>query len=444
LAAVWCRSSSFQLQAGIRSGADAGRVPCWPCRYQPAHCQNQFGTVFADACDAAIGNNANASASGAIRFMEEPPVVELAPAVIPAESAVCGTGSLPDPSAGRHPLSGPWAVRRCRPGPLRWAAVLPTSFSMRVAALATVAVVALSVGLASASGATPKPKPKSKRGVRTRIAAAPNDPLWPAEWGPRLVGMPAVWRLPVARRVVVAVLDSGVDADQPDLRGLVIGGWNAFDGSADTADDAGHGTLVAGVIAARADNKIGTAGYCHSCVIMPVKVLDAAGRGNSDTITAGIDWAVAHGADVINLSLVLAARDATVSAAVARALASGVVVVSSAGNASNGGPAYPAAEPGVIAVAGEDPTGALYAWSGAGEWVTTAAPGCNQSTALDGGFTEFCGTSSATAAASGIVGAALAQRSASPAEVRADVAAASTGPSREIDAAATAALVAAR
>jgi subtilisin family serine protease len=257
--------------------------------------------------------------------------------------------------------------------------------------------------------------------------------------------MPAVWALPAARRIVVAVLDTGVDTDQPDLRGLVVAGWNAFDGSTDTTDEAGHGTSVAGVVAAHANNKIGVSGYCHSCVVMPVKVLDGAGRGNSNTISAGIEWAVAHGADVINLSLVLAARDAVVSAAVARAISSGVVVVASAGNDAGGTPAYPAAEPGVIAVAGEDPTGALYAWSGAGAWVTTAAPGCNQATGLGGGFAEFCGTSSATGAASGIIGEALARRAASPAQVRRVVAAASTGPSRGLDAAALAtALVAAR
>lgn len=325
--------------------------------------------------------------------------------------------------------------------------MLPTPLSMRIAAVSTALVlVTLTAGLASASGAAPKPKPGKKAlGARVTAAARPNDPLWRSEWGPRLVGMPAVWKLPAGRRVVVAVLDTGIDADQPDLRGLVVAGWNALDRSTDTTDDAGHGTLVAGVIAARANNTLGVAGYCRTCVVMPVKVLDASGRGNSDTITSGIDWAVAHGADVINLSLVLAARDATVSAAVARALAAGVVVVSSAGNDAGGAPAYPAAEPGVIAVAGEDPNRALYDWSGAGPWVTTAAPGCNQSTGLDGGFAEFCGTSSATAAASGIVAAALARRLASPAEVRRAVAAASSGPSRSIDAAAVAtALVAAR
>jgi subtilisin family serine protease len=317
--------------------------------------------------------------------------------------------------------------------------VVPTPPSMRISAVSTaVAFLALSAGLSSASGAA-KPKPwKNAPHARVTAAAGPNDPLWQSEWGPRLVRMPAAWQLRAGRRVVVAVLDTGIDADQPDLRGLVVGGWNAVDRSTDTTDDAGHGTLVAGVIAARANNAVGVAGYCRTCVVMPVKVLDASGRGNSDTITSGIDWAVAHGADVINLSLVLAARDANVSAAVARALAAGVVIVSSAGNDAGGTPAYPAAEPGVIAVAGEDPNRALYAWSGAGPWITTSAPGCNQSTGLGGSFTEFCGTSSATAAASGIVAAALARRLASPAEVRRAVAAASTGPSRSIDAVAVA------
>jgi subtilisin family serine protease len=323
------------------------------------------------------------------------------------------------------------------------------------AVFAAVVALLLCAALPAASRAAPgtrQPKVKAPKTAvrpasvrrRAKITATPNDPLWRSEWGPRLVRMPAVWQVRSSRHVVIAVLDTGVDARQPDLRGVVVPGWNALDATVDANDDGGHGTMVAGVIAARANNGLGVAGYCRECSVMPVKVLDGGGSGTSATVSAGIDWAVAHGADVINLSLVLAARDMSVSAAVARALSAGVVVVASAGNDGGAVPAYPAAEPGVISVAGEDPTRAFYAWSATGAWVTTAAPGCNQSTALGGAFAEFCGTSSATAAVSGIVGAALARRAASPAEMQRAVAAASTGSAHAIDAAAVASALAAR
>ncbi|HET8528914.1 MAG TPA: S8 family serine peptidase [Gaiellaceae bacterium] len=103
-------------------------------------------------------------------------------------------------------------------------------------------------------------------------------------------------------RTVVAVLDSGVDPAQPDLRGALVPGRNVLAGDDDTRDDNGHGTLVAGIVAARSDNRIGVAGFCPSCAVMPVKVLDAGGHGSGPEIAAGIDWAVVHGPAVANMS----------------------------------------------------------------------------------------------------------------------------------------------
>jgi len=264
---------------------------------------------------------------------------------------------------------------------------------------------------------------------------APNDPLWSREWGPQAVGLPAVWAHPAATRsVVVAVIDTGVDPTQPDLSGRVLPGWNELTGTADTDDDNGHGTAVAGVVAARTGNALGTAGYCRTCSILPVKVLDASGHGSSTTIAAGIDWSVAHGADIINLSLTLTTRDPTVSAAVARALAAGVIVVAAAGNGGDTTVNYPAGEPGVVSVAADDPSGALYAWSTSGDWVTVAAPGCNLTTSLGGGFGEFCGTSSAAAALSGILGTVLGRSTAPAAVIEQDLAATADRSTRRVDA----------
>ena len=204
-------------------------------------------------------------------------------------------------------------------------------------------------------------------------------------------------------KTIVAVVDSGIDASHPDLRGALVAGWNALTNTSDTHDDNGHGTLVAGVIAARSNNRAGIAGYCSSCSIMPVKVLDASGQGSGAVIAAGIDWAVAHRATVVNMSITLDQPDSAVQAAVASAVAHGVLVVAASGNSGGSDARYPAAYPGVISVGGVDPAGAIYPWSTFGSWVTATMPGCNETTSAGGGYLDFCGGSSATAAMSGLL-----------------------------------------
>jgi len=132
----------------------------------------------------------------------------------------------------------------------------------------------------------------------------PDDSDWPQQDGLRVVGFPKAWDVTRgSSRVVVAVIDSGVDARQPDLRGALVPGYDFVNSDTDPSDDHGHGTAVAGVIAARADNHEGGAGICSRCSVMPIKVLDATGSGNDTVIAAAIVWATDHGARVINLSL---------------------------------------------------------------------------------------------------------------------------------------------
>lgn len=251
--------------------------------------------------------------------------------------------------------------------------------------------------LAAAGAAAAAPKP-----------AAPNDPLWLRQWGLRVAGGLRLWDWGHGSpRVVVAVVDTGVDAAQPDLRGGVVPGWNALTGDANTADDNGHGTLVAGIIGAHGDNGIGVAGYCWRCSIMPVKVLDAAGRGSGSNIAAGIEWASTHGAAVINLSFTLDHADPLVETAVEQALARGALVVAAAGNVHGAAPQYPAAYPGVLSVAGVDPAGVLYPWATFGPWTAVSTAGCNMTTRVGRGYQEFCGSSSSAAALSGLLGLAL-------------------------------------
>ncbi len=249
----------------------------------------------------------------------------------------------------------------------------------------------------------------------------PTDPAWSQEWGLTQIEAPAAWHVSAGSKpVVIAVVDSGVDPTQPDLQGALVPGADFADGSGDTSDQYGHGTMVAGVIAARPNNGVGGAGVCWTCRVMPIKVLGADGSGTAAAIAAGIDYAVDHGANVISMSFVLSGPDAGVESALAYARAHGVLLVAAAGNTGNDTPTYPAAYPGVISVAAVDPSGALYPWSARGSWVTVAAPGCAYTTTMGGGFAaNFCGTSAATPLVAGLAGLALSAGNDSPAGVEA-------------------------
>lgn len=230
-----------------------------------------------------------------------------------------------------------------------------------------------------------------------------DDPLFSQQWGLAATNAPAAWRLTTGiAPVIVAVVDTGVDASHPDLAGRVLPGWNAIDGSTNTADDNGHGTEVAGIIAATSDNGTGVASYCWRCLILPVKVLDADGSGNTGDVVKGIEWAADHGARVINVSLGTFVDDPGLRDAVSYARARGAIVVAAAGNGGGGLHAYPAGDPGALAVAGSDANGQLFPWSNSGSWVQLAAPGSNLTTSSNGSYADFVGTSAAAPVVSGI------------------------------------------
>ena len=263
------------------------------------------------------------------------------------------------------------------------------------------------------SSAPPQPKPVIEIPLALTV---PNDPDWSQQWGLRQVEAPTAWALTrgASRPVVVAVVDSGVDPAQPDLQGALVPGADFADSSGSTADQFGHGTMVAGVIAARGDNGQGIAGVCWVCLVMPIKVLDANGAGAATGVAQGIRWAVDHGASIINMSFVLSGPDAGVEDAIAYAHSHGVLVVAAAGNSGGGDPTYPASYPFVVSVAATDASDALYPWSTRGSWVTLAAPGCTATTALGGGFASFCGTSAAAPLVAGL--AALGYEAGAPSE----------------------------
>lgn len=246
-------------------------------------------------------------------------------------------------------------------------------FTTEVADSRSEALALVSTALDEPGVAVDVAHPVSIAARKTRRA---NDTYRDQQWALNQLKGETVWRKSAGKGVVVAVLDTGVRANHPDLRGQVLKGWD-FISSDNQANDAnGHGTHVAGIIAARRDNRTGIAGLASSAKILPVRVLDGAGNGNTATVARGIRYAVRKGADVINLSLAGVNSDGQMRAAIAYAAKKNVVVVAAAGNAGCGAPtSYPAAYPNVIGVGAIDRYRNVAPYSNCGSYVDVVAPG---------------------------------------------------------------------
>jgi thermitase len=133
-----------------------------------------------------------------------------------------------------------------------------------------------------------------------------NDPfvLSGAEWHLEKIEASRAWDITNgASNVTVAVLDSGVNFLHPDLQGRILPGYDFVSNNSHPMDDFGHGTAVAGTIVAGGNNGLGVAGTAFGCTVLPVKVMDQYGSASHSTIALGIEYAVQHGARVVNLSL---------------------------------------------------------------------------------------------------------------------------------------------
>lgn len=185
------------------------------------------------------------------------------------------------------------------------------------------------------------------------------------------------WSITKGRDTRVAIIDSGVANDHEDISEKVVARIN-FSDAATGEDKYGHGTHVAGIVAAIAGNGKGVAGVCPECTILDAKVLNDNGSGSTSAIAKGIDWAVNNGAKVINMSLGMRVSSRTLETAVNNAWNRGVVLVAAAGNAGTPAQIYPGAYPNVIAVAATDNNDDKASFSSYGsKWVDIAAPGVN-------------------------------------------------------------------
>ncbi|MFK7693427.1 S8 family peptidase [Paenibacillus sp. HJGM_3] len=195
----------------------------------------------------------------------------------------------------------------------------------------------------------------------------------------------------------MAVVDTGVDLTHTDLREHLIGGYNVVKEGTDPQDDVGHGTHVAGVISALVNNGEGVAGMTWYNKIMPVKVLDETGAGNTYSVAQGIIWATDHGAKVINMSLGNYADAQFLHDAIKYAYDRDVVLIAASGNDNTAQPGYPAAYPEVFAVAATDSNKQKASFSNYGDYIDAAAPGVNiASTYPKNQYAALSGTSMAS------------------------------------------------
>lgn len=227
----------------------------------------------------------------------------------------------------------------------------------------------------------------------------PNDALYSEyQWNLPSIETEKGWKISKGNdQVIVAVLDTGVQMDHPDLKGKLIEGTNIVDNDAKPDDDVGHGTHVAGIIGAAVNNGEGVAGLSWYNKIMPVKVLDSSGAGSTYSVAQGLIWATDHGAKVINMSLGNYAQADFLHDAIKYAYDHDVVLIAASGNDNTERPGFPAAYPEVFAVAATDVNKDKATFSNFGDYIDVAAPGDSIASTYPGGqYAALSGTSMAS------------------------------------------------
>ncbi|MBC7541472.1 MAG: peptidase S8 [Candidatus Sericytochromatia bacterium] len=211
------------------------------------------------------------------------------------------------------------------------------------------------------------------------IFGTPNDPDYPQQWGMDKVKATSAWDQLTGEQnpVTVAIIDTGIDLTHPDLSAHLVEGRDFITAADKGRDGNGHGTHVAGIIGAVANNAQGVAGINWGARLMPVRVMASDGSGADVDIADGIRWAADHGAHILNLSLGGYANDPTIKKAVEYAIGKGSLVIAAMGNDASPDPAYPAAIPGVMAVGATTKDDQVASFSNTGNWMSVSAPGQN-------------------------------------------------------------------
>ncbi len=244
---------------------------------------------------------------------------------------------------------------------------------------------------------------------RVQAFETPNDPAFNQQWALQKIEAPAAWDIYTgANNVIIAVIDSGVDLDHPDLQANLMPGWDFVNNDSLADDDHGHGSHVAGIAAAVGNNGVGIAGVSWRAKIMPLKMLDASGGGSTYHLAQAVYYAVDHGARVINMSLgapgsAWPCNWPEVEAAFNYAISHGVLLVVASGNDGQEGVNCPGAYDQAMAIGSTTATDTRSYFSNFGPHLDIVAPGSSiYSTYYFGSYTTMSGTSMATPHVAGL------------------------------------------
>jgi thermitase len=255
-----------------------------------------------------------------------------------------------------------------------------------------------------------------------KTSYVPNDSFYPFQYGPQKVQAPSAWDVTRSNSgIKIAIVDTGVQLNHPDLTSKLFPGYNFVDGNTNPSDGNGHGTHVAGIAAAATNNVSGIAGMAPLASILPLRALDNTGNGTLNNIANAIIYAADQGAQVINLSLGGSQGSVTLENAINYAWGKGSVILAAAGNEGTNTLTYPAYYENAIAVASTDSNDQRSSFSNYGTWVEVAAPGSNiLSTYIGSNYAYLSGTSMACPRVAGLA-ALLAAQGKNNVEIREDI-----------------------
>ena len=242
----------------------------------------------------------------------------------------------------------------------------------------------------------------AERDMIVRPEGTANDTYYSSAWHLPKIGATTAWDVTTGDNVVIAVLDSGVDATHPDLAGRLIPGWNFYDNNSNTADVFGHGTLVAGSASANTNNGVGVASVAGNALIMPLRISATDGSASFSNMAKALTWAADKGAHVANISYQSVSGSATVASAAQYMKNKGGVTVVAAGNTGVEQTFAPTDT--MISVSATTSSDAVASWSSYGSYVDVAAPGSGiWTTKKGGGYGSANGTSFASPVTAAVI-----------------------------------------
>lgn len=226
----------------------------------------------------------------------------------------------------------------------------------------------------------------------------PNDPGYKSQWALPKIQAPQGWDITKGlNSVTIAVLDTGVNINHPDLKNKIAVGYNVVDNNTDLTDLHGHGTLMMGIAGAQTNNLVGMAGVGIEPKIMMIRICNnAEGWAYWSDMAEAITYAADHGVKIVSISFGGSYGSSTVQNAINYAYSKGVFIAASAGNSGSNVPSYPAAYNHVVSVGATDSNDVKASWSNWGSWVDITSPGVSiYSTNKNGSYSSVSGTSPA-------------------------------------------------